>query len=182
MIKMHLMLKKLTLHLPILLSSLLAACSPTTSVRTSSFIKPDPADYVSLAPAVWEYFHHRKAAVLTGNVDAFYVRYPDLIIDADPLQGINAEAFHAAALQSFDLVDGDIFPEYYEPLRVKTMPDHIEILTHGMELYLYRDPAGNLNQTGGEFKIVLYLRPDGDGWTLFRTDAVSLAEWKNFNP
>ena len=62
------------------------------------------------------------------------------------------------------------------------MPDHIEILTHGIELYLYRDAAGNFSQTGGEFKIVLYLRPEGEGWTLFRTNQVTLAEWKDFNP
>ena len=177
--------KKSTLILVLcilLLSLILAACAATATPLVSGFEEPDPAEYVNLAPIVWEYFHRRKAAVLSGNLDAFYVRYPELILDAEPLQGINAEAFHAAGLQSFDLMDGDIFPEYYEPLRVKTLPDHVEILTHGVELYLHRDAAGSFNQTGGEFKIILYLRPDGEGWTLFRTHEVTLAEWKDFNP
>lgn len=166
----------------LLLSLILAGCAPTESPIISGFDEPDPETYLSLAPVVWEYFHHRKAAVLSGKIDAFYVQFPNLVIDAEPLQGINAEAFYVAGLQSFDLIDGDIFPEYYQPLRLKTMPDHIEILTHGMELYLYRDIAGNFNQTGGEFKIILYLRPDGDDWTLFRTHQITLAQWKDIDP
>lgn len=177
--------KKSTLILMLcilLLSPILAACAPAESPSVSGYEEPDPESYVSLAPIVWEYFYHRKALVLTGNLDAFYVRYPELARGADPGQGINAEAFHAARLLSFDLMDGDIFPEYHARLRVRTLPDHVEILTHGMELYLYRDTSGNLSQTGGEFKIVLYLRPDGEGWMLFRTHEITLAEWKDFNP
>lgn len=175
-------------NLVLVLLSLLAllipasACTPAGSPPASGFIEPDPGDYVRLAPIVWEYFYHRKAAVLAGNLDAFYVRYPDLATGADPEQGINAEVFHVEAYQDFDLLDGDIFPAYYEPLQVRTLTDQVEILTHGMEMYLYRDAAGNLNQAGGEFKIVLTLRPDGDGWTLYHTDQVTLAEWKEFRP
>ena len=170
----------LTLLLLLIVMSTVAGCRGAGSPSTSGFDEPDPETYVRLAPVVWAYFHHRKAVALSGNLDAFYVQYPELATDADPLQGINAEAFHAAALQSFDLVDGDIFPEYYEPFRVRTLPYHIEILTHGMELYLYRDAAGNLGQTGGEFKIVLYLRPEGEGWTLFRTHQVTMDQWKDY--
>ena len=171
-----------SLILLILIFSPIMACSPSNSQSTSGFQEPDPEAYVRLAPIVWDYFHHRKAAVLTGNLDAFYVHYPELASGTDLEEGINTEAFHAAALQSFDLGDGDIFPEYHAPLQVKTQPDHLEILAHGMELYLYRDVAGNLGQTGGEFKIILFLRPDGEGWTLFRTHQVTLAQWKDIEP
>ena len=164
------------------LLSPVVACTPSGSTLASGFVEPNPATYVSLAPVLWKYFYHRKAAVLSGDLDAFYTLYPDLAAGADPEQGINAEAFHAAAYQGFDLLDGDVFPEYYEPFRVKTLPDQVHILVHGMELYLYQDAAGQLNQSGGEFKIVLYLRPDGEGWTLYRTDEVTLAEWKDFSP
>lgn len=172
----------LTFLLLLTLLSSIVACTPSGSPLTSGFDIPDPDVYINLAPIVWEYFHHRKAAALSGNLDAFYVHYPELSSGTDLEEGVNTEAFHAAALQSFDLLDGDIFPEYYAPLRVRTQPDQIEILTHGMELYLYRDSAGNLGQTGGEFKIILYLRPDGEGWTLFRTHQVTLDQWKDFNP
>lgn len=173
----------LILGLLILLALLpLGACAPAESPPASGFIEPEPADYVQLAPVVWEYFYHRKDAVLSGNLNAFYVRYPDLAAGADPEQGINDEAFHVAAYQGFDLLDGDAFPAYYEPIRIKTLPDQVQILVHGLELYLYVDEAGHFSQTGGEFKIILTLQPDGEGWTIYHTDEVTLAEWKDFSP
>ena len=177
------MIKTFTLSDLLLLTLFLpSACASTSSPPVSGFVHPDPETYVNLAPVVWEFFFYRKTAVISGNMSDFYDRYPNLSSGEDLEQGINAEAFQAAAFQGFVLVDGDVFPEYYEPFRVKIMPDHIEILVHGIELYLYRDAAGNLNQSGGEFKIVLFLRPDGEGWTLYRTDEVTLAEWKDFSP
>lgn len=173
---------KSLLLLIVFFTPILSACASGGRISSNGFDEPDPETYVRLVPIVWEYFHHRKAVALSGNLDAFYVHYPELSSGTDLEEGVNTEAFHAAALQSFDLLDGDIFPEYYAPLRVRTQPDQIEILTHGMELYLYRDSAGNLGQTGGEFKIILYLRPDGEGWTLFRTHQVTLDQWKDFNP
>jgi len=169
----------------ILLVSLLlslAACTQAEVSSPSSFTEPDPAVYVSLAPVVWEYFYFRKAAVLSGELDTFYARFPALTTGADPEQGINAEAHHVAGFQGFDLLDGDIFPEYYERFKIKHMGDQVQILAHGMELYLYRDAEGVFNQSGGEFKLVLSLRPAGVGWQLFQTDQVTQSEWQGFRP
>ena len=66
------------------LLSPVVACTPSGSTLASGFVEPNPATYVSLAPVLWKYFYHRKAAVLSGDLDAFYTLYPDLAAGADP--------------------------------------------------------------------------------------------------
>ncbi len=79
--------------------------------------------------------------------------------------------------KSFNLFDGNIFPEYYERIKVKMTQDGAEVLVHGMELYLFVDDYGNFSDSGGEFKIVLYLKKKDARWNVYKTDEVTLSEW-----
>jgi hypothetical protein len=45
-----------------------------------------------------------------------------------------------------------------------------EVLVHGLELFLYKDEAGQYDDSGGEFKIVLFLSSQGNqNWTVDKT-------------
>ena len=108
----------------------------------------------------------------------FYARYPDLAINTNLEQGINVEGFHVENMSGFAVIDGNIFPEYYEKMRINKDADEIQILLHGKEMYLRADSKGKLNETGGEFMMVLFLRMEGSGWQIYKTDEVTLREWK----
>ena len=164
----------------LLLIILLSACAPTESAELSGFIEPDPADYVDVMPAVWEYFHHRKSAVITGEMSSFYKRYPALQSGTDLAKGINTEASFVESMRGLEPFDGDIHPEYYERVRVKRSGDELQVLVHGLELYLWKNSEGEFDRSGGEFKLVLFLGQAGERWDLYRTDEVTLAEWRAF--
>jgi len=80
------------------------------------------------------------------------------------------------------LFDGNIFPEAYEPIKVKVQSDETEVLVHGMELYLFLDENKEFTESGGEIKIVLYLHLKNGHWTVFKTDEVLQSEWQQFSP
>jgi hypothetical protein len=164
---------------PVIFLILLAACTPTKITGFEKFIEPEPATYVSLLPVVNEYFYLRKQATISGSIYAFYQRYPDLAHGPDLEQGINTEAHHVSGMRGLTPIDGNIFPEYYEPLRIFEEQGEIQVHLHGMEMYLWQDQDGNYNNSGGEFKIVLFLRQEDAGWQIYQTDEVTLQEWKN---
>jgi len=66
---------KSLLLLIVFFTPILSACASGGRISSNGFDEPDPETYVRLVPIVWEYFHHRKAAALSGNLDAFYVHY-----------------------------------------------------------------------------------------------------------
>lgn len=156
-----------------------AACSQLQVGQSSEYITPDSETYLSLMPIVREYFYYRKQAVLNGDMTDFYQRYPDLAYGTDIEQGINFEGFHVENLAGLEVFDGNNFPEYYENLRIKKDVDEIQIKLHGMELYLWEDSEGKFKESGGEFKIVLFLRREWLGWEIYKTDEVTLQEWKD---
>lgn len=148
----------------------------------TEFIEPDPETYVMVLPAVLEYFYYRKAAMISGNAKDLWAQYPELEREIDISKGVNAEGFFISNYQGLKLFDGNIFPEEYERIKVKSKSDGMEVLAHGMELYLFLDENGQFNESGGEFKIVLYLRLKDGRWHVFKTDEVLQSEWQEFSP
>lgn len=161
-----------------LVFSILLCCSPTEVEENNDFAIPDPESYVRLMPYVREYFHLRKQAVINGNLNAFYERYPDLGKSSDRDQGINTEAYHVRNMQSLEPFDGNFFPEYYEKIKIHEMDGAVHVLVHGMEIYLWKNDKGMIDESGGEFKMVISLSKVGETWEIYETDEVTLREWK----
>jgi hypothetical protein len=112
---------------------------------------------------------------------AFYQRYPDLAVGTDLELGINMEPHLVESMHKLDPIDGNIFPEYYERLKIHEIDGEIHALLHGMELYSWQDKDGTYQESGGEFKIVLFLCQKEETWQVIGTDEVTLLEWKNAN-
>jgi len=83
-------------------------------------------------------------------------------------------------MQSLSPFDGNIHPEYYERIKIRQSGAGVEILVHGIELYLWNNDGNIFTESGGEFKMVLLLRKEGDSWQIIQTDQVTLHEWKDF--
>lgn len=157
--------------------------TPTTTSSGSGFVEPDPDTWVMLMPAVREYFYYRKQAMLAGDVEVLWARYPELRNDADISKGINAEGSMISAYLGMKLFDGNVFPESYERIKVKAGEERAEVLVHGLELYLYRQEDGSFQDSGGEVWIDLYMRRSADRqWNVYKTDAVTDAEYGQFAP
>jgi len=122
--------------------SLLYACAPFNSVKSLAYAEPDPETYVSLLPPVLEYFHYRKQAVLTGDFQGFYTRYPDLEHNTNIESGINTESKLFSNMHAMAPFDCNILPEYYEKIKISQSENDVQVLVHGR----------------GEFKLVLYMR------------------------
>jgi hypothetical protein len=155
-----------------------------TSTTSIGFTQPEPNTWVMLMPAVQEYFYYRKRAVAAGDIKILWEHYPELKNGADISKGINAEQSIVASYQGLKPFDGNVFPEEYEQIKVKMPDNEAEVLVHGMELYLWSDAKGNFTSSGGEFKIILYLKlkQRNDRWQLYKTDEVTMAEWHDFAP
>jgi len=175
-----------TTSMPKLTATFTPEISPSTPEGTSEnateFFRPDPETYVRVLPAVLEYFYYRKQAMIAGNVEILWEKYPELKNDTDFSKGINLEGFHISNYHGLKLFDGNIFPEAYEPIKVNVKPDEIRVLVHGMELYLFLDKNGEFTESGGEIKIVLYLHMKNGHWVVFKTDEVLQSEWQRFSP
>ncbi|MFM6324976.1 MAG: hypothetical protein ACKPH1_03530 [Microcystis panniformis] len=152
--------------------------STSAPASTSSFTEPDPETFVALMPALREYFYYRKQAVITSNIEELWTHFPELKNEVSIEQGINIVTNY----QSLKPFDGNIFPEHYERLRVKFTNGKVEVLVHGMELYTWLDENNKFEDSGGEFKIVLYLHMKDGHWVVYKTDEVTLSEWKQFSP
>lgn len=150
--------------------------------QSAGFVEPEPELYVELMPAVREYFHYRKQAVISGSTSALFSRYPSLSLNADVPSGVNNEAFTVDNYRSLKPFDGNIHPEYYERMQVRMDGIKTEILLHGMELYLWRNETGSFDESGGEFKIILHMQRSDSGWEIAETDEVTQAEWLDFKP
>jgi hypothetical protein len=179
----------------ILVAAVLASCTqPATPTlkpavqetaavgAPEGFAEPDPESYVMLMPAVRAYFYYRKQAVTGGDVKLLWAQFPALANGADPSTGVNAEATLVDGMQGLKPFDGNIFPEYYQRMQVRRSGDQAEVLLHGMELYLWADESGRFDDSGGEFKVILFLRLEGGKWVVYQTDEVTLAEWQGFAP
>ncbi len=114
-----------------------------------------------------------KKAFIAGDPEILWSRYPALKQGSDPTKRINSEKFEIAVRQTMKLLDGNVFPESYERIKAKFSGDQLEVVVHGMELYVW-DNDGTFDDTGGEIKLILSFRREGDQWTLFRTQDVGM--------
>ena len=162
--------------------SLISACTPSIRSDSPDFTAPEPETYVNPMPAVLEYFHFRKQAVLSGDLNTFYQRYPDLEHNTNVESGINTESTLISNMRALAPVDGNILPEYYEKIKVNQSENDVQVLVHGMELYLRENSQGEFSESGGEFKLVLFMRQHGKTWQIYKTDEVTLQEWQDFKP
>jgi hypothetical protein len=140
------------------------------SIDPADFTDPDPATWVMLMKPLREYFYYRKMAVINGKVQILWDHYPELKQGADQSSGVNVESSFVDMYQGMKPFDGNIFPEYYDKIKVIMGNGTAEVLVHGMELFVYKDDAGQFDDSGGEFKIILVLSsPDNQNWTVVET-------------
>ena len=165
----------------IIISLILSSCSRIDPLDFHGFREPEPQAYVQLLPIVQEYFYQRKQAVLSGALDIFFQSYLPLAEGADLEKGVNCEAYLVQSMHTLQPIDGNIHPEYYEKIKIKESQTDLEILVHGMELYLWQDTDGTLMESGGEFKLQLHLQKKDGTWQVVKTDQVTLAEWHGFD-
>lgn len=57
-----------------------------------------------------------------------------------------------------------------------------KVLVHGMELYTWLDENNKFKESGGEFKIIVYLQMKIGRWVVYKTDEVTIGEWQQFTP
>jgi hypothetical protein len=154
-----------------------SSCSQTVtpvSGTEADYAEPDPETWVMLMKPVREYFYYRKKAVIAGDVQILWDRYPTLKQGADFPTGLNAEAFFIENMKGLKPFDGNIFPEHYERIKVMLSAGQAQVLVHEMELYLYADESGQFDDSGGEFKIILFLcSEDNHQWTVYKTHDIS---------
>ena len=157
--------------------------NPTsTPENVTNFIQPEPETWAMLIPAVQEYLYYRKKAIVAHDINILWNRYPDLKSGADIPKGINAEGFIVSVYQGLKLIDGNVFPEGMEQIKVKLEGDRAEVLVHGIALFLWIDEKGNFTDSGGEFKVVLFLQQKNNQWDVYKTDEVTMVEWHDFSP
>jgi hypothetical protein len=152
---------------------LLGESSPTPSIA-AGFVEPEPEIWVDVMPAVREYLYYRKKAVVSGDVSVLWKRYPDLKQGMNAQAGINVEQNIVQIYSILKPFDGNIFPEQYEQIKVKMNGDTSEVMVHGMELYLVTFTSGKFDESGGEFRIILSLRKQGNLWTVYKTTDITM--------
>lgn len=140
---------------------------------TAGFVDPEPGIRVDLRPAVREYFYYRKKAIVSSDVSVLWERFPHLEQGMDTQAGINIEKNAVKNYGVLKPFDGNIFPEYYEQIKVKMSGDSADVLVHGMELYLFLDDSGKFEESGGEFRIILSLKKQNNLWTVYKTTDIS---------
>jgi len=161
--------------LPTLPENTSACLEPITPVSppTKDFTEPDPGTWVMLMKPVQEYFYYRKKAVIAGNVQILWDRYPALKLGSENSRSFNAEPFFVEMMSVLKPFDGNIDPEGYGRIKVILSDGQAEVLVHGWELYLYLD-HGTFEDSGGEFKIILFLCSQANQqWTVYQTDDVT---------
>ena len=122
--------------------------------------------------AVRRYYAAYADAVASCGTHAFLKAYPHVAEGGDPASGVND---HARQIDAWcGQLHGLRFElEHYEPMRLHEHADGIDVTVHGVEHWDYiRGGPG-----GGEFLMTLTLRPFAGGWTVVRTDEVTLGEW-----
>lgn len=160
----------------------MASCSPLKIFTSFEYIEPDPETYAAIMPVIREYFYYRKQAIISGSTEQLFSRYPELKRDIELSKGINAEEFHIKNYRQLQPVDGNIFPEYYEKIKLKIDHDKAEVLLHGMELYLFSDENNEYQDSGGELKMIIHMQRKNDRWCIYKTDEVTQSEWREFSP
>lgn len=130
----------------------------------------------AMSAAVYEYFHHRKLALVARDIEFLWSRFPHLRTAADLETGVNVEewlATKSAAARSLADVSYDL--DRYDRMRVSVSSDETVVRVHGLEMYV----ASDFSTSGGEFILDLYLRyePDQGRWSVLRTDEMTIVEY-----
>jgi hypothetical protein len=146
--------------------------APTPSI-TTGFTEPIPEVWVDVMPAVREYLYYRKKAVVAGDVEVLWKRYPDLKQGMDAKAGINVEKNTVQTYGILKPFDGNIVPEAYERIQVKMIGDTADVLVHGMEMYLVTFDPGKFDESGSEFRIILSIRKQNNLWTFYKTTDIT---------
>lgn len=157
-----------------------AVSRSTLSVIKLGFIEPDPSTFVKILPSLVEYFYYKKQAMIAGDPEILWKRYPDLKQGEDIYTGINTEAWTIGIYNSLDPFDGNMIIEYYERFKVKDSGNQIEVFIHGLELYTFIND-NKFQDSGGEFKIFITLVEQDGNLTVIKTDRVTQAEWQQFS-
>lgn len=127
---------------------------------------------MEIDPVVNEYFHLRKRAMLDGDAEVLWERFPALRQPGPPGSGINAEGQRAAGWGETDVLDGDILAETDDRFRLELGADTVALQVRGREMYLRPD----FRQSGWGLEMTLVLRRGADGWEVVRTDEVTEME------
>jgi hypothetical protein len=138
-----------------------------------TFGEPDPSTFVALSTPLREYMYHRKRAIIRGNTDSLWARYPELRIGAGTANGINAEGLRVAGLRAIHAIDGNVSLEGRERFRVLVSGDTARVAMHGSEGYLW---PGFDHETVSELLLELTLVRQGGQWTVVRTHEIGESE------
>lgn len=129
----------------------------------------------SVSMAVNEYFHLRKLAIMAGDVEILWSRFPQLRTGEDLPRGVNVEARRARYADGARSLADVIFDlDRYERMRVTVEGDEAVVRVHGLERYVEQDFSDG---SAGEFVIDLYLRRDSERWSVVRTDEMTIGEY-----
>jgi hypothetical protein len=151
----------------------LLGCSLGARIQPGADATLTPFETVGLEAAVREYFHVRKKALLAGDPQVLWKRYPELAQGMELGAGVNAERIAVESAKALRPIDIDFDLESYERISYELSGLNAQATVHGLEMYLLPD----FKPSGGEFKVTLYLRLGSDRWHVVRTDAVTLGEW-----
>ena len=146
--------------------------TPLSSVETD-YVDPDPNTWVMLMKPVREYFYYRKQAVISGDIQALWKRYPPLGQGGDIPRGWNSEGKLVDNMRGLAPFDGDISIEAYEKIKVIVSEQRAAVLTRGQETYLY-GPQGQFDISGSAFTIIVFVCELGDqSWTVYGTHDIT---------
>lgn len=134
----------------------------------------DPAAlYPGIVSAVRDYYDRYRDALLSCDIDRLWRHYPDLTQGMDPERGVNIERVQVTSACAQGYTSASFELEAYAPLRVDPHGADADVSIHGLELYVDRREMSS----GGEFLVTLSLRLGHDGWSVVRTDEVTLGEY-----
>lgn len=149
--------------------------------RSSATPQPIPSNEIvlpgsAISTAVNEYFFYRKRAIIARDAELLWTRYPLLRSSEDLAAGINTEGWLATRSDTARSLADLIYDlDRYERMRtLSASGDSVVVRVHGLEKYIQRDFSDG---TAGEFILDVQLARDGAGWTVVRTDEMTLAEF-----
>lgn len=129
-----------------------------------------------MSAAVYEYFHHRKLALVARDIELLWSRFPHLRTAADLGTGVNKEEWLVTnSSEARSLADVSYAIEGYDRMHASVSSDEAVVRVHGVEMYI----ASDFSTSGGEFILDLFLRyePDQGRWSVVRTDEMTSVEY-----
>ena len=153
------------------------AGSLTGEETATTFIEPEPSDWVEYMKPIREYMYYRTQAVVSNNIDLLWNKYPELKENIDRGQGINVEKFEVEALNGgFGLLDANYSVESHNKIKVRGLNEHeAVVLVHGSIIYLRDD----FDESGAEYLMEVFLENKNNSWTVVKTDEYTLSEYKD---